>query len=146
MHEKGKRTSFSIGGLGLSFFSLGNILGDYSLILRYILGGIAFVLYFFLMIAVIKSLHTYLASLKAPLTASIFPTLLMQGRLMIVYCDVFPDLYGITELIFRSIWWLSFILLIIYIIVFSKRFLWNFKLSNVFPLGQSFISELGYLA
>lgn len=131
--KKLKEPPLAIGGLGLSFFSLGNILGDYSIILCYVLGAIAFGLYFLLLIAVIRSFKTYLNLLRDPLTASIFPTLLMQGMLMIIYCDVFPDLYGITELIFRTIWWLSFILLFIYIIIFSKRFLWNFKLSNVYP-------------
>ncbi|SDO60169.1 exfoliative toxin A/B [Streptococcus equinus] len=131
--KKLKEPPLAIGGLGLSFFSLGNILGDYSIILRYVLGAIAFGLYFLLLIAVFRSFKTYLNILRDPLTASIFPTLLMQGMLMISYCDDFPDLYGITELIFRTIWWLSFILLIIYIIIFSKRFLWNFKLNNVYP-------------
>ncbi len=114
-------------------FSLGNTLGDYSTLLRDILGGIAFVLYLPLLTAFVKSFKNYRLALKNLLTASIFPTLLMQGMLMIVYQDVFPEWYGFTEGIFRTIWWLSFIALISYIVIFSKRFLWNFELSNVFP-------------
>ncbi|MCO4636814.1 putative exfoliative toxin [Streptococcus infantarius subsp. infantarius] len=131
--EKIKRTSFSIRWLRIELFSLGNTLGDYSTLLRYILGGIAFVLYLLLLTAFVKSFKNYRLALKNPLMASIFPTLLMQGILMIVYQDVFPEWYGFTEEIFRTIWWLSFIALISYIVIFSKRFLWNFELSNVFP-------------
>ena len=131
--RKLKEPPLALGGLGLSFFSLGNTLGDYSTLLRYILGGIAFVLYLLLLTAFVKSFKNYRLALKNPLTASIFPTLLMQGMLMIVYQDVFPEWYGFTEEIFRTIWWLSFIALISYIVIFSKRFLWNFELSNVFP-------------
>lgn len=131
--EKIKRTSFSIRWLRIELFLLGNTLGDYSTLLRYVLGGIAFVLYLLLLTAFVKSFKNYRLALKNPLTASIFPTLLMQGMLMIVYQDVFPEWYGFTEEIFRTIWWLSFIALISYIVIFSKRFLWNFELSNVFP-------------
>lgn len=131
--RKLKEPPLALGGLGLSFFSLGNTLGDYSTLLRYVLGGIAFVLYLLLLTAFVKSFKNYRLALKNPLTASIFPTLLMQGMLMIVYQDVFPEWYGFTEGIFRTIWWLSFIALISYIVIFSKRFLWNFELSNVFP-------------
>lgn len=131
--RKLKEPPLALGGLGLSFFSLGNTLGDYSTLLRYILGGITFVLYLLLLTTFVKSFKNYRLALKNPLTASIFPTLLMQGMLMIVYQDVFPEWYGFTEGIFRTIWWLSFIALISYIVIFSKRFLWNFELSNVFP-------------
>ena len=131
--RKLKEPPLALGCLGLSFFSLGNTLGDYSTLLRYVLGGIAFVLYLLLLTAFVKSFKNYRLALKNPLTASIFPTLLMQGMLMIVYQDVFPEWYRFTEEIFRTIWWLSFIALISYIVIFSKRFLWNFELSNVFP-------------
>ena len=131
--RKLKEPPLALGGLGLSFFSLGNTLGDYSTLLRYVLGGIAFVLYLLLLTAFVKSFKNYRLALKNPLTASIFPTLLMQGMLMIVYQDLFPEWYGFTEGVFRTIWWLSFIALISYIVIFSKRFLWNFELSNVFP-------------
>ncbi|WP_455679815.1 TDT family transporter [Streptococcus sp.] len=131
--RKLKEPPLAIGGLGLSFFSLGNTLGEYSVTLRYALGGIAFVLYLLLMTAFVNSFKNYRVALKEPLTASIFPTLLMQGMLMIVYLDDFPDWHGITEIIFRTIWWLSFIALIAYIIIFSKRFLWSFNLRNVYP-------------
>ena len=43
--RKLKEPPLALGGLGLSFFSLGNTLGDYSTLLCYILGGITFVLY-----------------------------------------------------------------------------------------------------
>lgn len=72
-------------------FSLGNTLGDYSTLLHDILGGIAFVLYLPLLTAFVKSFKNYRLALKNLLTASIFPTLLMQGMLMIVYQDVFPE-------------------------------------------------------
>lgn len=85
-------------------FSLGNTLGDYSILLRDILGGIAFVLYLPLLMAFVKSFKNYRLALKNLLTASIFPTLLIQGMLMIVYQDVFPEWYGFTEGIFRTIW------------------------------------------
>jgi len=85
-------------------FSLGNTLGDYSTLLRDILGGIAFVLYLPLLMAFVKSFKNYRLALKNLLTASIFPTLLIQGMLMIVYQDVFPEWYGFTEGIFRTIW------------------------------------------
>ena len=131
--RKLKEPPLALGGLGLSFFSLGNTLEEYSTLLRYVLGGIAFVLYLLLLTAFVKSFKNYRLALKNPLTASIFPTLLMQGMLMIVYQDVFPEWYGFTKGVFRAIWWLSFIALISYIVIFSKRFLWNFELSNVFP-------------
>ena len=88
--EKIKRTSFSIRWLRIELFLLGNTLGDYSTLLRYILDGIAFVLYLLLLTAFVKSFKNYRKAKKNPLTASIFPTLLMQGMLMIVYQDVFP--------------------------------------------------------
>ena len=88
--EKIKRTSFSIRWLRIELFLLGNTLGDYSTLLRYILGGIDFVLYLLLLTAFVKSFKNCRLALKNPLTASIFPTLLMQGMLMIVYQDVFP--------------------------------------------------------
>lgn len=102
--RKLKEPPLALGGLGLSFFSLGNTLGDYSTLLRYVLGGIAFVLYLLLLTAFVKSFKNYRLELKNPLTASIFPTLLMQGMLMIVYQDVFPEWYRFTEEIFRTIW------------------------------------------
>ncbi|WP_302705006.1 hypothetical protein [Streptococcus lutetiensis] len=79
-------------------------MGDYSTLLRDILGGIAFVLYLPLLMAFVKSFKNYRLALKNLLTASIFPTLLIQGMLMIVYQDVFPEWYGFTEGIFRTIW------------------------------------------
>ncbi|WP_230318093.1 hypothetical protein [Streptococcus lutetiensis] len=54
--------------------------------------------------AFVKSFKNYRLALKNLLTASIFPTLLIQGMLMIVYQDVFPEWYGFTEGIFRTIW------------------------------------------
>ena len=79
-------------------------MGDYSTLLRDILGGIAFVLYLPLLTAFVKSFKNYRLALKNLLTASIFPTLLIQGMLMIIYQDVFPEWYGFTEGIFRTIW------------------------------------------
>ena len=77
--RKLKEPPLALGGLGLSFFSLGNILGDYSTLLRYVLGSIAFVLYLLLLTAFVKSFKNYRLALKNPLTASIFPTLFMLG-------------------------------------------------------------------
>lgn len=77
--EKIKRTSFGIRWLRIELFLLGNTLGDYSTLLRYVLGGIAFVLYLLLLTAFVKSFKNYRLALKNPLTSSIFPTLLMLG-------------------------------------------------------------------
>lgn len=132
--NKIKKPPLALGGLSLSLFALGNALGEYSQTIHALLGGIAFIIYLVLLSALIRHFKTYRKELQHPISASIFPTVFMQGMLLITYAVILPTNSGIVLYnISKGIWWLSFISQFLYIILFSFQFLRNFKLNNVFP-------------
>ncbi|SDI57840.1 TDT family transporter [Streptococcus equinus] len=123
----------AIGGLSLSLFALGNAIEEYLPIMRYFLGGIAFLLYLMLLISLMSHFKAYKKELHNPVVASIFPTLFMQGMLLDTYSTLLPTSLKFLIPIFNFIWWGSFLGQLLYIILFSLYFLKNFDLKNVFP-------------
>lgn len=119
-------------GLILGLLSLGNLLSNYSNIYRYVLGFLGIFLFIWLNVSIFvnKSLKTQLTN---PLVASVFTTFFMSGQIISSYILIFSKLGDWVENIAIIIWWLYFLGNMVYMLYFTKKYIFNFKICQLYP-------------
>lgn len=117
-----------LSGLVLGMTALGNLLGNFSQILRLLFIIPAFCLYLLLIYGIVKQPKNAQMELQSPLVASVFPTFFMVGMLFsVVIIQEFSSMLG-------HLFWIFFVVgnfsLICY---YVQAFVIPFKWENVFP-------------
>ena len=130
-------------GLVLGLLALGNLLGSFSHIFRYIFAGLALVFFLHLLVGMVTHGKQVSNQLKNPLIASVFPTFLMQGMLASTYLASWTFLGTWTMSLARFLWWLSFISLVLLMIYYFFSFVIPFKWENVYPSWTVLFVGLG---
>ena len=125
-------------GLVLGLLALGNLLGSFNHIFRYIFAGLALVFFLHLLVGMVTHGKQVRNQLKNPLIASVFPTFFMQGMLASTYLASWTFLGTWTMSLARFLWWISFISLVLLMIYYFFSFVipmnfspvWLFDLDN----------------
>lgn len=120
-------------GLVLGLLAMGNLIGRFSQMLRYLLAGLALFFLIHLVIGIVTNFKQAQKQLKDPLIASVFPTFFMQGMVASTYIATWSFLGEDALFIAQGLWWLSFIGLIVLMAYYLFSFGFPFKWDNVYP-------------
>ena len=133
MRLKRKEPFLVQSGLVLGLLAMGNLIGRFSQVLRYLLAGLALFFLIHLVIGIVTNFKQAQKQLKDPLIASVFPTFFMQGMVSSTYVATWSFLGESALLIAQGLWWLSFIGLIVLMTYYLFSFVFPFKWDNVYP-------------
>ena len=122
-----KKIPLPISGLMLALAALGNLVQSYSEIARYVFGVISGIIFIILSLKIIFDFNSFKEEMKNPIIASVIPTYSMTGMLLAGYLKPF---IGTLANIF---WYLMVLVHILFIIYFTIKFVFNFKLENMYP-------------
>lgn len=127
MNEFLKKYPVPIVGLMLGLAAAGNLIQSYGEIYRNVFGILSAILLVFMLGKILKYPKDVVKSLDNPVVASVFPTMSMGIMLLSTYCT--PYLSSFAYLM----WIIGIILHIILILWFTKKFVLNFNIKQVFP-------------
>jgi len=124
-------------GLALALAALGNLLLplENGVIIRYICGVLSFIVLIIFALKLIFDRKHASEELKTPVPLSVLPTATMTIMLLSTYIRPY------TPELALAIWYAALITHVIIMLVFIKRFLFDFKLGTVFP--SWFIAGVG---
>lgn len=122
-----KKYPVPITGLILGLAAVGNLVQSYGEIYRSIFGIISAIFYILMVYKLIKFKSGVQESLQNPVVASVFPTFSMATMLLAVYIK------PLSQSLSFVLWLAGILLHIILIIMFSKKFVLDFKIKQVFP-------------
>lgn len=122
-----KKYPVPITGLILGLAATGNLVQSYGEIYRSIFGIISAILFVLMLIKIVKFTGGVKEQLQNPVVASVFPTFSMATMLLSTY------LKPISQSLAFALWSIGIIFHIVLIIWFSKKFVLNFKIKQVFP-------------
>lgn len=122
-----KKYPVPAAGLILGLAAAGNLVQSYGEINRNIFGIISAILYILMLVKIIRFTDGVKENLQNPAVASVFPTFSMATMLLSTY------LKPISQSLAFILWAAGIILHIVLIIWFSKKFVLNFKIKQVFP-------------
>lgn len=122
-----KKYPVPAAGLILGLAAAGNLVQSYGEINRNIFGIISAILYILMLVKIIGFTDGVKENLQNPAVASVFPTFSMATMLLSTY------LKPISQSLAFILWAAGIILHIVLIIWFSKKFVLNFKIKQVFP-------------
>lgn len=120
-------------GLVLGLLALGNLVGDVSQLLRYILASLGLLFFLHLVLGMLTHTKQVKEQLGHALVASVFPTFFMQGMVASTYLASCTFLGSLAKNAAQVLWWLSFSGLVFLMLYYILRFVFPFKWSNVFP-------------
>lgn len=127
MSEILKKYPVPITGLILGLAALGNLVQSYGEVYHSILGAISLILLILMIIKIIKYTKGVVESLNNPVIASVFPTFSMAIMLLSIYFKPYAASLSFI------IWIIGFVLQIILILWFTKKFVIGFNIKQVFP-------------
>jgi exfoliative toxin A/B len=127
LNEFLKKYPVPIVGLMLGLAAAGNLIQSYGEIYRNVFGILSAILLVFMLGKILKYPKDVVKSLDNPVVASVFPTMSMGIMLLSTYCT--PYLSSFAYLM----WIIGIILHIILILWFTKKFVLNFNIKQVFP-------------
>lgn len=127
MNEIIKKLPIPIAGLMLALVACGNLVLSYGSIYRNIFGILSSIILLLLLIKIVKYPNKVRESLSNPVVSSVFPTLSMGIMLLSTYVKAFSNYLGF------AMWILGLVLHMILIINFTRKFIFNFNIKNVFP-------------
>lgn len=122
-----KKYPVPITGLILGLAAAGNLVQSYGEINRSIFGIISAILFVLMLVKIVKFTDGVKENLQNPVVASVFPTFSMAAMLLATY------LKPLSQSIAFALWTIGVALHIALIIWFSKKFVLNFKIKQVFP-------------
>lgn len=122
-----KKYPVPIVGLMLGLAAAGNLIQSYGEIYRNILGTISAILLVITVIKILKYPDNFKENLDNPVIASVFPTFSMGIMILSTYIKPYSVSFA-----FRF-WFVGLILHILLILWFTKRYVFNFKIKQVFP-------------
>ncbi len=114
-------------GLILGLAALGNLIQSYGEAYRSIFGILSAVLFALMIAKMIKYPKDIVTALDNPLVASVFPTFSMAIMLLATYIKTFSQTAALI------VWFVGLILHIILIMWFTKKYVLNIKIKQVFP-------------
>lgn len=114
-------------GLILGLASAGNLVQSYGEVFRSMFGLAAASLFLLMLIKMIKFPVDVRNSLDNPLIASVFPTFAMASMILSTYIKPFTPGFA------YAMWIASAALHVVLIVLFTKKYVLNFKIKTVFP-------------
>ncbi|MEL7646821.1 MAG: TDT family transporter [Sedimentibacter sp.] len=114
-------------GLILGLASAGNLVQSYGEVFRNMFGLAAAVLFLLMLAKMIKFPADVRTSLDNPIIASVFPTLTMGSMILSTYIKPFTPGFA------YAMWTASAALHVVLIVLFTKKYVLNFKIKTVFP-------------
>ena len=114
-------------GLILGLAAAGNLVQSYGEIYRTIFGIISAVLFIFMVVKIIKFPKAVKESLDNPVVASVFPAFSMAAMLLSVYIKTLAPSFAF------ALWVAAIILHGVLIVLFTKKYIMNFKIKTVLP-------------
>lgn len=126
MNKVIKRVPVPIAGLSLAFAALENLIQSYSNTVRYIFGGISFVLLLLLILRIITDFNSFKNDMNNPIMASVFATFPMTIMLLSGY--IAPFVY---EFAF-GLWLFGILLHLLLIVYFTVKFIIKLDFTKVF--------------
>ncbi|EJP6471217.1 TDT family transporter [Clostridium sporogenes] len=127
MNEFLKKYPVPIVGLMLGLAAAGNLVQSYGEGYRNIFGVVSAILLVLMIGKIIKYPKDIAKSLDNPVVASVFPTLSMGIMLLSTYCTSYLLSFA------YAMWIIGIVLHIMLILWFTKKFVLNFKIKQVFP-------------
>lgn len=122
-----KKIPTPICGLMLALGSLGNLLSNYSLLIKNICFLLSIIIFIFMAFKILFFINDIKNEFNNPVIASVMPTFSMG--LMIISTFLKPLNYHIAFLFFIF----GYLIHIGFILMFSKKYLFNFDINKVFP-------------
>lgn len=116
-----------IAGLMLALASAGNMMKPRSDILRIIFGFIALIIFIILIMKVIKNFKTIKEEFNNVAIGSVMPTFSMGTMVLSTY------IFKFSPTIATTLWYAGVILHIIFIILFTIKYVIGFKIEKVLP-------------
>lgn len=116
-----------IVGIMLAFAALGNLVQSYGEVYRNIMGSISIILFIVATAKFACDFQGLKKELDNPIAASVFPTYSMGIMLLATYVKSYNGsvAYGV--------WIVGILIHIVLIIIFSRKFIKNFNIKQVFP-------------
>ena len=116
-----------IVGIMLAFAALGNLVQSYGEVYRNIMGSISIILFIVATAKFACDFQGLKKELDNPIAASVFPTYSMGIMLLATYVKPYNGsvAYGV--------WIVGILIHIVLIIIFSRKFIKNFNIKQVFP-------------
>ncbi|WP_100064909.1 TDT family transporter [Miniphocaeibacter massiliensis] len=130
-----KKLPYPISGLMLGLAGAGNLIQSYSENIRLIFGAVATIIFVMVTLKTITGFDNFKNEMNNPVIASVMPTYSMTGMLLAGYYK--PYIGNIAN----AIWYLSVFIQICFMIYFTFKFVFKFKLIEVFP--SWFIAYIG---
>ncbi|MGF7058864.1 TDT family transporter [Brassicibacter mesophilus] len=122
-----KKLPIPIAGLMLALAAKGNLVLSYGSVYRNIFGSISAILFILLIMKAITNPKSVSDGLNSPVVASVMPTFSMGMMLLATYLK--PYLPSLSF----YMWIVAIVLHCIFIIVFTKRYIFKFDIKKVFP-------------
>ncbi|MEG0685789.1 MAG: TDT family transporter [Erysipelotrichales bacterium] len=132
-----RNTHIPICGLALAIASMANLLAPLSNIVYHLLMITSLTIIIVFSLTLIEDTNRIKEDLENPLVFGVFPTYFMALMLLSGYIEHFSHTLGYI------IWGVALVANIIAMFIFSKKFLFNFKIKNVFPTW--FVLFVGFL-
>ncbi|MGB9839040.1 TDT family transporter [Thermovenabulum sp.] len=127
MKEIINKVPIPISGLMLALASLGNFLSFYGTIYKTLLGTISFSILFLVIFKILLMPEEILKDLENPLVAGVAPTFFMGIMILSTYIKpYYPEIALI-------LWSLALVGHILYILFFTKKFIFSFDIKKTFP-------------
>lgn len=116
-----------LSGLSLGLAALGNLLGQYGQLVRFIFGGLSFIIFCFITYYIINQYDHFKEEMSNAVAASIFGTYSMSGMLLATYLKIWFS--GLSTVL----WWLFVVLHIVLMIIFTINHASKRKILSVYP-------------
>lgn len=127
MNQFLKKFPVPISGLALGLAAAGNLIQSYEEIYRSVFGIISAIILLLMILKIAVYPKGVKEALENPVAASVFPTLSMGIMLLSTYIKPFAAGFAFI------IWIIGIALHILLILWFTKKFVLNFKIKQVFP-------------
>lgn len=114
-------------GLILGLAAAGNLVQSYGEIFRNMFGLISAVLFILMLVKIIKFTKGVKEALDNPVVASVFPTFSMAAMLLSTYIKPLAPSFAF------AMWVAAVVFHGILIVLFTKKYVLNFKIKTVFP-------------
>lgn len=128
-----EKAPLATAGLVLGLFGLGNLVKEVSILFMAMCGIIALLLWSYLIYSMVTDRKSVQKQWQSPLVQSVFTTFFMSGLLSLVYLKNFFGGYGLIAGLLKLLWFIWLIVLIGHMVIFSRKYLLNLSLQNVFP-------------
>lgn len=127
MNELLKKYPVPASGLMLGLAAAGNLLQTYGNLYRNIFGIISSILLVLMLVKILMQPKSVAESLRTPVIGSVFPTFSMSIMILSTYLKPYASSAAYI------MWAVGFVMHIILILWFTKKFVFHFKIKQVFP-------------